>query len=191
MGATIEPTRKRRVVAGILLATVAAFLAVTLYDVTINGCLEPVSLFPDHFDAGAGSTTFVVRVALLLAILVLVPFVIWRPDRALVSAVRTSIAAVLSLFVMVWSACGIQREARQYDHAVFDEVVQQIISGRELSKRDVVARLGPPLVSGLCGDDYECWSYTYMPSGGFGWQHRVVSFDRAGRVVSWIGNDEP
>lgn len=174
-----------------LLVVSSAFAALTIYDVTVNGYLEPVTLFPDHFEAGAGSSSFLVRLALLVAILGLTPVAMWRRSHVFVSFIRAGVLSLVAACFFGWSAIGIQREAERYDEAVFDEAVSTIMSGGELTRGDVLARLGPPLVTGPCDDARECWSYTYMPSGGFGWRKRLVVFDRAANAVEWLRNNEP
>lgn len=59
----------------------AAFVLVTMYDVTVHGLLEPTSLFPSHFTAGAGSLSFLARFWLLVAVLITAPFALWNRAR--------------------------------------------------------------------------------------------------------------
>jgi hypothetical protein len=175
----------------VLLVNLAvSFLTLTAYDVSVNGYLEPATLNPAHLAAGAGSTSLLVRAWLCLAVVIasFPAFIVREPSAR--SVRRAGVVALATVVVFVWSAIGIQREAPRFDDAEFRRIVEGMLAGNTVSKQDVLARLGRPLIAGPC-EGRECWSYTYMPSGGFGWRHRVFVFDAAGIVVSWDGHDEP
>ena len=168
----------------------AAFLVVTAFDVVVNGFLEPSTLMPEHANAGAASPWLPLRatLAFVSAVCGIAALRTARPGAGFQSAFL-SLAIGL---VLVWSACGIDRSASSYDERAFMAFISDAVcSPGTLTRHDALQRLGRPLLAGTVWGDTECWSYTYMPTAGFGWSKRMLFFDRSGKLVSWDIVDEP
>lgn len=59
-----------------------------------------------------------------------------------------------------------------------------------MSAESILSTLGPPLLSSVTSSGSELWSYSYMPSGGLGWDKRILKV-KDGVVVSGYSLDEP
>jgi len=165
-------------------ALIVAFVALTAYDVTVNGYFEPAALFPPHYTAGAGSSTLLIRAALcVLVVFTQLASLLRATNLTRAASVGIAIAAPI---LFVWSLDATERVAPHFSEAAFDAVT----SRAAMTKQDVLAQLGSPLIAGRC-DNRECWSYVYMPSGGFGGRTRIVIFDDRGRIADHIRKSEP
>ena len=167
----------------------ALFLAVTVWSVTVTGALEPSAVHVDHFIAGAGNGLLLLRGALAMAAVLLMTLATFQAKSA---ASRLSFAgiALLVLPVFLWSCVGLERWAPGYSETAFSALLERHHSGVAISKHEVIATLGPPLASGTYETGETVWSYSYMPSGGFGWNKRIVVI--RGDVVGYAYRmDEP
>jgi len=171
-------------------STVALFLLATLWSVTVTGFFEPASLAVSHLDAGAGNSFLIVRAALaaVASLSLLACF-------ALASRLSTRITLVAAAFalvgVFVWSAVGIERYAPRFSEEAFQRLCVAQGQTPPLTSPEVARLLGPPLIAETLPSGALVWSYTYMPSGGFGWHKRIVRFGIDGRVTDVLRMDEP
>jgi hypothetical protein len=173
-----------------LLAVVAtiSFLGVTVFDIGVHGVLEPSTVMPEHADAGAASPLLPLRALLAAVSAVAGSTALFRAGNRVQSALLGPGIA----FVLVWSACGLQRSAANYDERGFMAFIDDgVHSPGTLTSEDALRRLGPPLVAGTVSDEIECWSYTYMPTAGLGWNKRMLLFDRSGKLAGWDIVEEP
>ncbi len=166
-----------------------AFFGVTLWFITARGVLEPARLDADHFDAGAGDDWLLVRAGLALGSAILLGIMAGRPGSRRVRLVA-ALCALLTVPVFIWSCLGLQRWAPQYSEQSFQELLDRHRGGEALDTRDVVTTLGQPLFTGSHPGGTVVWSYSYMPSAGFGWDKRILWFDND-RVSYLYSLDEP
>ena len=152
-----------------------AFVGLTLYDVTVHGYFEEPTLFPDHGEAGAGSISLIVRSLLALASVLGLPFLLWSRGHFARSLLATFAAVTVLIAIFFWSCVGLEREGPGFSESAFREVAER----PGLTRDQVISRLGLPLAKGSDADG-EYWSYTYMPSGGFGWRKRLLVFNHHG-----------
>lgn len=179
-------TKGIRAAAGL---TTALFLAVTVWSVTVTGVLEPSAVHVDHFIAGAGNGLLLLRGAFAAAAGLLLTIAAFQAKSA---ASKLSFAglALLVLPAFLWSCVGMERWAPGYSDAAFGALLDRHRAGLAISKQEVIATLGPPLASGTYETGETVWTYSYMPSGGFGWNKRIVAI--RGDVVAYAYRmDEP
>ncbi len=166
-----------------------AFLLLTAYDMTVYGFYEPLEMFPPHYNAGAGSWTFLIRFCLALASVFC--FI------GLIASYRTwgtrflaTFLVPLPLVLLSYSITLVEKVAVGFDDESFSAVVHEHHRGDQITKEDALARLGSPLMVEKQKEE-EIWSFTYMPSGGFGWRKRLLIFDEKGQLVRTFRFDEP
>jgi hypothetical protein len=182
-----------RIVAVLLSRVIAAGLLAwsiaTAWAWTVTGAFEPASLDVDYFDAGAGNDLLLARGCLALGLAFLA--VLWAclpgtPSRRLL---RLAIAPSI-LMVLLWSVASLDRTSPGFSEAKFMEVLEAHQAGQKFSLQDVWLRLGNPLMTARRGD-HLMYSYTFTPSGGFGWHKRVLTFDAQGLLIDVLYLDEP
>ena len=176
---------------------VALFLVITLWDVTVNGVYEPAIINADHFEAGAGKGSFIVRSGfLVLSAMALLVWVSW-PFNLKVIILKLSAVLLLGCFLVYiygWSATGLERFSPNYDELAYQEIVTRFDKGEKITAEQVRASLGSPLVSGEqdnTGPGKDVWLYSYMPTSGYGWQKRVIYFDETDRMEGHFSHHEP
>jgi hypothetical protein len=102
----------------------------------------------------------------------------------------TLIAAILILPIFLWSAIGRERWSPGYVPAQFSLLSERFHSGQQISESQVLTALGPPLITHSDSADLKRWSYSYMPSSGFGWHKRIITL-RQDSVAEFLWIDEP
>ena len=172
----------------ILCATL--FLAVVLWQATAHGWWEPASLDVPYLDAGAGDEFLMIR--LFLGVILIVALVVGQfLSRPLSQRMLLALAALSVFVILGWSITGFQRWAPGYSESAFDAVYDRFYTAREpLTLDQVQVAICPPLVARLLPDGRLLWSYTYMPSGGYGWDKRFV-YSRDGTVIEMTRHGEP
>ena len=171
-------------------AILLAFVLTTLWAITVTGIFEQPRYDRFQFEAGSGNALFLVRLGLAIAgsaaLLAGVFFTRSRPARALLA-----LAAFL-VFPAFWaSVTCIERVAPGFSEPVFSALEASAREGATITSADVVESLGYPVLEFRTASGQLTWCYTYMPSGGFGWHKRVVSFDGRQNVSSIYALDEP
>gem|GEM_PF-3046772 len=174
----------RLVAAGLLSWGIA-----TAWSCTVNGFLEPATLDVDYFTAGAGDDLLVVRAGLAFAIALLASLWACLPGTLGARLVRLALAPCI-LLVFYESVARLDRATPGYSEARFMQVVDAHQAGQQFSPRDVRARLGAPLIAEWQGDELT-YSYTFTPSGGYGWKKRILRFDKKKHLISTTSFNEP
>lgn len=173
-----------------LAATLAVFGVTTAWAMTVTGVFEPSGIDVEHFEAGAGNDLLVLRACLVLVASGLA--ILWTVQRGSIASRLKRVAVVPSVvLILVWSVASLDRVASGYSEEKFLEVLQAHRNGQSLTSADVTARLGNPLVTASEPRGRTTWSYTYTPSGGFGWDKRTLTFDSRGALVEVWHLDEP
>ena len=90
--------------------------------------------------------------------------------------------------VFLYSIEGVEKYSDSFNEDVFFKIVKEVREGRSHTKDSIRALLGEPICKSRSGS---LWSYSYMPSCGFGWTKRMVEFDNEGFVVRCICFSEP
>ena len=150
---------------------------------------EPTELVPPHWEAGAGSYALILRffLALTMSVSMVILAVV---DRGLLKRVILAIFAVLPMTVFIQSVSFLEREAPDFNEQAFTRVMHQHLEGQSFSKSEVLLLVGPPLIDAT-SDQGGCWSYTYTPSGGFGFRKRMFCFDDQDQLVDHSWGSEP
>jgi hypothetical protein len=174
----------RLVAAGLLIWGIA-----TAWSCTVNGVLEPATLDVDYFDAGAGDDLLVMRAGLAFAIALLASLWACLPGTLRARLVRLALAPCI-LLLFYESVVRLDRATPGYSEARFMQVVDAHQAGQQFSPRDVRARLGAPLIAEWQGDELT-YSYTFTPSGGYGWKKRILRFDKKKHLISTTSFNEP
>jgi hypothetical protein len=88
--------------------------------------------------------------------------------------------------VFFWSCFGLERWAPDYSDSSFVALSQRQSGDQPLAAKEVLATLGKPVFTGTRPTGETVWSYSYMPSSGFGWHKRIICLreDRVTRVYS-------
>jgi hypothetical protein len=173
-----------------LAATLVVFGVTTAWAMTVTGIFEPSGIDVEHFDAGAGNDLLLLRACLVLVASGLA--ILWALHRGSIAARVKRVAVVpFVCLILVWSVASLDRSAPGYSEEKFLEVLQARRNGQSLTVADVTARLGRPLVTASKPGGRMIWSYTYTPSGGFGWDKRTLTFDSRGALVEVSHFDEP
>ena len=167
----------------------ALFALATVWAITLQGFFEPSRLDVAHLDAGAGDLLLLLRGALAVLATVSLLIAAFFPGPRL-TRLFTLIAALLVLPIFLWSAVGRERWAPGYIPAQFSLLSERFHSGQQIPESQVLAALGPPLMTHSDSAHSERWSYSYMPSSGFGWHKRVIVL-RKGFVAGFLWIDEP
>lgn len=160
----------------------------TAWAVTVTGVLEPATLDVDYYIMGAGNDLFLFRLGLTLAITLLAvvwAFVEGTPGMRLL---RLFIAPCV-LFLFTLSVGGLDRTSPGFSQEQFLQIVTDHLDGRKVTLSEV-QRLGKPLIVARYGDRL-VYSYTFTPSGGFGWHKRALTFDPHGNLIDFLNLDEP
>ena len=165
------------------------FGIVTLWSVTVRGIFEPARLDVAHFDAGAGSPLLLLRGGLAcIATLLLGALVFFR--RPLQSRLLSAVSALLIVPVFIWSCIGLERWAPGYVESTFTSLLSRYSDGQPITGRQVFAAIGRPVFTGLLPTGETVWSYSYMPSSGFGW-HKRIFWLHDDQIVRVYSLDEP
>jgi hypothetical protein len=173
-----------------LAATLVVFGVTTAWAMIVTGIFEPSGIDVEHFEAGAGNDLLLLRACLVLVASGLA--ILWGLYRGSVATRLKRVAVVPSVFlILVWSVASLDRVAPGYSEEKFLEVLQAHRNGQSLTFADVTARLGSPLVTASEPGGCMTWSYTYPPSGGFGWDKRILTFDSRGALMEVWHLDEP
>lgn len=152
--------------------TTLLFVLVTFWSVTVQGVFEPARLDVSHFDAGAGDFLLLVRGGLaIFSTLLLGALVFFR--QSWTSRLPTAVAALLIVPIFLWSCLGLERWAEGYSESSFAALLQRHGDGESLTAQEVLAALGEPVFTGRRPTGETLWSYSYMPSSGFGWNRRI------------------
>lgn len=167
------------------------FVLITSWCVTVQGVFETAQLDPEstHFLAGAGGLTLLIRgcLAVLSTVALLISSVLAPAERSRLPSVA---AALVMIPLFLFSCLGLERWAPGYSERAFRDLLDRRYRGESFGKPEVVAALGPPLVTAVGPEGGEVWCYSYMPSCGFGWDKRVIWFH--GRSVTRVyAMDEP
>jgi len=161
----------------------------TAWAMTIEGVLEPARLDVDYYEMGAGDDLLVFRLKLALGLALLA--VLWTFVKGTPGArLRRLAIAPCILVLFILSVVSLDRTAPGFSEAEFLRIVEAHLAGRAVSLRDVRRRLGQPLIV-VKDRDSLVYSYTFTPSGGFGWHKRVLAFDSRGNLVDFLNMDEP
>ncbi|MBN1429583.1 MAG: hypothetical protein JXB07_14530 [Anaerolineae bacterium] len=175
-------------------ATLSTLVIYTLFAVVVIYMLqarftEKPSILVDHFMAGAGSLSLFVLCPLGMAA-GLLPLVAWPVPSRPGSSRLHLIAMALPIIIMFAAMIGLERRAPQYNYETFERLVATYESGSVVTREQALELLGAPLSREQI-DEREVWSYTYMPSTGFGWHKRILVFDETGQMVAFTNFDEP
>jgi hypothetical protein len=181
---------KRAPILGALAATLGVFGVTTAWAMTVTGIFERSGVDVGHFEAGAGNDLLLLRGCLVLVACGLA--IIWAFQRGSIATRLKRVAVAPGvLLIFVWSVVSLNRFAPGYSEEKFLEALEAHQNGELLKSADVTARLGSPLVTASMPGGHLIWSYTYTPSGGFGWPKRTFTFDSRGVVVDVWYLDEP
>jgi hypothetical protein len=173
-----------------LVAILVVFGVTTAWAMTVTGFFEPAGIDVEHLDAGAGNDLLLLRARLVLVASGLAILWAFRSEGTAARLKRLAVvpSAVLILFL---SVASLNRFAPGYSEEKFLEVLKAHQTGQPVSQAEVTARLGRPLATAPRPEGQVIWSYTYTPSGGFGWQKRLLTFDSRGALVDVLHLDEP
>lgn len=184
------PVISSRLIRIALAVTLVVFGITTAWAMTVTGIFEPSNIDVEHFEAGAGNDLLLLRFCLVLVASGLA--ILWALHRGSIATRFKRAAVVPSAFlILVWSVSSLDRFAPGYSEKKFLEVLQAHRNGQLLTLADVTARLGSPLATASRPGGRMIWSYTYTPSGGFGWDKRILIFDARGALVEAWHFDEP
>ena len=93
--------------------------------------------------------------------------------RPLLARVILGLLALLTVPVFLWSCLAFERWAPQFSESSFATLLQRHFAGQSITGQEVIAAIGPPLFVGERPTGETVWSYSYMPSSGFGWHKRI------------------
>lgn len=178
---------KMKIIKKISVVAITLFSLITFYDLIFNGWFEPSTTEVGWWYCGAGSYTFLARFFLVPVSVILSIIMIFQ-NQPIIKRAAWLCTALLIPVVFAYSASGIERYSKSYDEEKFQQLVHEISEGRPHTKESVDALLGKPLSRDKNGS---VWSYTYMPSCGFGWTKRTIEFDDKGNAISWVNFCEP
>lgn len=173
------------------LGAIVVFYVWTLIEVTAFGFFEQPDLSVPYFYSGAGAWRTLARGL----ISVVFPVVFLFKLQSNFSSSRKIVLSGVTLlmpFVFYLSVIKIERFAPGYSDAKFMSVASALSpeNRRTLHKTDVEKAVGKPLLVDH-HDGRERWSYTFMPSSGFGWSKRLLYFKDDGTLVDWMYLNEP
>src|SRR5712671_1887157 len=149
------------------------FVLVTLWFVTVRDIFESARLDVAHFDAGAGDLFLLLRGGLaIIATLLLGASMFFHQSWR--SRLLIAVTALFIVPVFLWSCFGLECWAAGYSDSSFAALSQRHSDGQSLTAQQVLAALGQPVFTGPRPDGETVWSYSYMPSSGFGWHKRIL-----------------
>ena len=147
--------------------------AATVWNVTVQGFWEPASLDVTHLEAGAGGNIMLAR--LILAFLTFGTLLVLQFfPRPLYQRLLFGLLALAVFPVFIWPFSSMQRWAPGYSEPAFSVLRHRWEARERLTTDEVIASVGSPLLTRQNPDGTVLWSYSYMPSGGFGWDKRFV-----------------
>lgn len=174
----------------VLSATLIALGVTTIWAMTITGIFEQSDIQVDYFDTGAGNDLLLLRAILALAACGL--SIVWACQHGSIMArLRRAAVGPCVLLLAAWSVVSLDRFAPGYSEKEFLAVQRAHLDGKILTLEDVRARLGSPLATAAGPEGGTIWSYSFTPSGGFGWQKRTLVFDSQGLLEQVSHFDEP
>jgi len=176
-----------KIIKPISIVAITAFALVTIYDLLFNGWFEASSIDVDWWEAGAGSITFMIRFLLVAESLVLAVILVFMKQPVMTRVTWLGLILIIPL-LFAYSARGIERYSESYDESVYQQITLESVEGKQHTKETVQSLLGTPLSKEW---DDSIWSYTYMPSCGWGWTKRTFHFDDDGAVIGWDNYREP
>ena len=158
------------------------FCIATLWSVTARGIFEIARFDVAHFDAGAGNIWLLVRGVLAVVTASLLGALVFF-SRSLRSRLLIATSSLLIVPMFIWSSLGLERWAQGYSESSFTALLSRHFTGEALTSENILAEIGRPLFTGLRPTGETVWSYSYMPSSGFGW-HKRIFWLQANRVTS-------
>jgi hypothetical protein len=169
--------------------TALLFFLATLWSVTARGLFETARLDVPHFDAGAGNQFLLFRAGLagITTLLLCARIFFPQPRR---SRLFVTVTALLIIPVFLWSCLGLERWAAGYNEASFVALSESHSNGQPLTAQQVLGKLGKPIFTGTRSDGETVWSYSYMPSSGYGW-HKRIFWLRGDEVTRVYSMNEP
>jgi uncharacterized membrane protein len=171
----------------ISVVAISLFALITFYDLLFNGWFESSSTEVGWYYCGAGSYTLLTRFV-LVPISVLLSIIMIFQKQPIINRAAWLCAVLIIPVVFAYSADGIERYSKSYDEEIFQQVVHEISEGEQHTQSSVRALLGKPLSMDKKGS---VWSYTYMPSCGFGWTKRTIEFDEEEKAIGYDNYSEP
>ena len=163
------------------------FLSI-LFPIARARIIEQPTIQVDHFVAGAFSPLICIGYPLAF-ILCLLPVTLWPPAinrkgiaLRIVGTIVPLILAVLVVNIQEQTAAGFNEQA-------YTEIITNYDLGTAITTEDVLDLLGEPLSKEEINGRF-IWSYTYMPSTGWGWNKRILSFDLNGNMVGYNNIEE-
>ena len=166
--------------------TYLALCAIPVYMV-IQGTREKPSIQVDHFVSGAGGSILLGIILLPVASGLL--WMQWNPEKPEFRTAKLLLVVVPIAFLL-YIMTSLERYAPDFQEAAFVEIVTDYQHGAIVDQEQVLSALGKPLSQELIGKRV-VWSYTYMPSIGFGWNKRILSFDQSGIMIGFNNVNEP
>lgn len=139
---------------------------ITLIYVFQGRISEKPTISVDHFQAGASGVGFLILPPLAI-ILSLIPLRFWAAPIGRVNTIMFGTAMVLPILALIFLFTGFERRAPQYDEIKYKNIVTAYEDGTIFHQDQVIELLGRPLSQEQLGGR-EVWSYTYMPSTGYG-----------------------
>lgn len=176
-----------KIIKKISIVAIRLFALITLYDLLFNGWFESPTSEVGWYYCGAGSYTLLIRFFLVPVTVILSIIMIFQKQSIIKRVAWLSFIFVIPV-VFAYSATGIERYSESYDEEVFQQLVGELSEKKHHTKESVESSLGKPL--SIDRND-SVWSYTYMPSCGFGWTKRTIEFDDEGKAVGWENYCEP
>ena len=165
------------------------FLIITVWSVTVTGILEPAQVNVPHFAGGAGNMMLLFRVCLaFLVSFFLVLSLRYRKNNKFKFIVM--VIAITTWLMFLFSCFGLERWSSGFSESEFDKLKDQYFAEERVTEAQVFKALGTPLCTGTNNTGDVIWSYSYMPSGGFGWNKRIFWL-RGGVVTYMYEHSEP
>jgi hypothetical protein len=180
----------RKVIQVLTASTFFVFLAYSGWRIIFSGVMEEASFDVEHRAAGAGDLGLVAQLVGMLATMVLAFAWLWTERRRGLKWVAACLL-VISPVIFYFTARGLQRFPPTYSEGAFQKLCQRFREDIPLRAEDVIAELGAPLMKRKLPDGNSQWSYSYMPSCGFGWDKKNVFVDSSGRVIEIYSFSEP
>ena len=151
---------------------------------------ESASIQVDHFQSGANGL-WLLWCGVLALFAAFSLFTKEQTVRQRVSQSKRLLLAALPilLWMLMWASYH-EQQAPDYQEHLFSHIITAFEGGEVITKKQVSKALGVPLSQEVIAER-EAWSYTYMPSTGFGWRKRVLFFNQEGILVAFNNFDEP
>jgi hypothetical protein len=167
----------------------SVFLAACLWSLTVQGFFETASRNVPHYASGAGDYFLIFRLFLALAITLMI-FLLVVMEKGFRQKLLALLAVPLPIAILYFSVLSLTRWSDGFSEGKFLTLQKRFEGGSILQTSMVLRELGDPLIIDDI-DGKQCWSYSYMPSGGFGWPKRTICFSESGIVSLVYSLDEP